>query len=112
MAKNGYFQLIVKGGDTYALIIPPIEGGAPVDVNRLTGYLDRNLLNQYDLKALAAACKDVSNQTEVRVGMAPFRPFNECMEVDISLDKMLVFCRFYPPSEVVITCTVMILCNS
>lgn len=99
MAKNGYFQLIVKGGDTYALIIPPIEGGAPVDVNRLTGYLDRNLLNQYDLKALAAACKDVSNQTEVRVGMAPFRPFNECMEVDISLDKMLVFCRFYPPSE-------------
>lgn len=99
MAKNGFFQLKVVGGDTYVVISPPVEGGMPVDVNRLTVYLDRQALNQYDLKALSEACKQIENQVELRVGMAPARPYNESMEVDISLDKMLVFCRFYPPSE-------------
>lgn len=98
-AKNGYAQLVVRGEDTNVIIYPPQEGGAPVDVKRLVSYLDRNLLDQYDLKALSDACGTMDEPKELHVGIAPFRPFNEIMEMDVSADKMLVFCRFYPASE-------------
>lgn len=98
-AQNGYAQLVVRGEDTNVIIYPPKEGGAPMDVNRLVSYLEKNLLNQYDLKELSRACKNTMEETEVKVGMAPFRAFNEMMEMEVSADKMLVFCRFYPSSE-------------
>lgn len=98
-AKNGYAKLVVRGEDTNVIVFPPQEGGAPMDVNRLVAYLERNLLNEYDLKKLSEACKNTEDQTELRVGMAPYRAFHETMEMEISADKMLVFCRFYPASE-------------
>ncbi len=98
-AQNGYAQLVVRGDDTNVIVFPPKEGGAPMDVNRLVSYLEKNLLNQYDLKQLSEACKSTDCEMEVRVGIAPFRAFNETMEMEISADKMLVFCRFYPASE-------------
>lgn len=98
-AQNGYAQLVVKGEDTNVIIYPPKDGGAPMDVNRLVSYLERNLLNQYDLKKLSQACKNMNSETELKVGMAPVRAYSESMELEVSADKMLVFCRFYPSSE-------------
>lgn len=95
---NGYAQLHVRGSETYVTIYPPQENGKPVDFNELTEYLGRNLLDGYDMAQLRQACRN-PQPTDVLVGPAPHRPFNETMLMRVSQDGMLVFCRFYPASE-------------
>ncbi|MBR0435514.1 MAG: DUF342 domain-containing protein [Lachnospiraceae bacterium] len=97
--KNGYVQLVVKGDETYAVVCPPAEGGTPLNVSEVIAYFDRQQLKSYDLKTVAAACNNLSQRTEFKVGMAPFRPYNEIMDVDVSLDRMQAVCRFFPPSQ-------------
>lgn len=99
MAKNGYAQLVVKGSETHVVVFPPEEGGKQMDVNELTAYLDRNQISGYDLKALSKACSNKEASTEVFVGVTPYNSYNETMDVDVSMDKMLVFCKFFPASE-------------
>lgn len=96
--KNGYAQLEVRGGETYVRIYPPQENGKPIDFNELTEYLNRNLMDAFDAGQLRQACRALQ-ETEVRVGPAPHRAFNETMYIRVSQDNMLVFCRFYPASE-------------
>ncbi|MBQ7077424.1 MAG: DUF342 domain-containing protein [Lachnospiraceae bacterium] len=97
--KNGYVQLVVRGDDTYCVINAPKDGGEPCKVSDVVAYLDRQQLKEYDLKALANACANREANTEFRVGMKPFRPYNEIMEIDIMEDRMSARCRFYPASE-------------
>lgn len=97
-ARNGYAQLSVRGDKTYVTIYPPQENGKPIDFNELTEYLGRNLLDGFDAGQLRLACRSLQT-TEVEVGAAPFRPYNETMYIRFSQDNMLVFCRFYPASE-------------
>lgn len=97
--KNGYVQLVVKGDETYAVIHPPVDGGTPLNVSEVIAYFDRQQLKDYDLKTVANACNNISQITEFKVGMAPYRPYNETMDVDVSLDRMQAICRFFPPSQ-------------
>ncbi len=96
--KNGYAQLSVRGDKTYVTIYPPQENGKPVDYNEVVDYLNRNLLDAFDAGQLRQACRAMQ-PTDVVVGPAPFRPYNETMYFRVSQDNMLVFCRFYPASE-------------
>ncbi len=96
--RNGYAQLSVRNGNTYVTIYPPQEHGKPIDFNELTEYLGRNLLDGFEPGQLRQACRALQ-PTEVVVGRAPFRPYNETMYIRVSQDNMLVFCRFYPASE-------------
>lgn len=96
---NGYVQLKVMGEDTYLIVYAPENMGKAPELNQVTSYLERNMLTEYNLKELSEALKVKENSVSVRVGMAPIRPFNETMNIDVSLDRMLAFCRFTPPSE-------------
>ncbi len=96
---NGYAQLSVREGATYVRIVPPQEGGKKQQINQLTEYLEANNLLDYNIKELAKLCEDSDGVSELKVGPAPFHPYDETMTMDVSEDKMLVFCTFYPPSE-------------
>ncbi|SFP91623.1 hypothetical protein SAMN02910358_00064 [Lachnospiraceae bacterium XBB1006] len=96
---NGYAQLVVKDGSTYVRVIPPTDGGKKQDMTVLTDYLERNQLTEYGVKDISVLCEKSDGETLVKVGPAPFRPYDEQIDIDISMDKMLVFCTFFPPSE-------------
>ncbi|MBE5900599.1 MAG: DUF342 domain-containing protein [Lachnospiraceae bacterium] len=96
---NGYAQLVVEGDNTLVKIMPPDEGGKKQDVASLTEYLERNQLNEYSVKELSVLCEKSDGVTTSKVGPAPFRPYDEQIDLNVSIDKMLVFCRFFPPSE-------------
>ncbi|MBE5905933.1 MAG: DUF342 domain-containing protein [Lachnospiraceae bacterium] len=96
---NGFAQLVVKDGSTYVKVMPPTDGGKKQDMTILTEYLDRNQLTEYGVKELSVLCEKSDGETLAKVGPAPFRPFDEQVDINVSLDKMLVFCSFFPPSE-------------
>lgn len=96
---NGYFQLQVKPEGVFVKIYPPTEGGEAVKFKELTDYLGFRQLEQYNVKELNDAVKNQSEITEVAVA-PPMELFvNESMDIEVSLDKMQVICRFYPPSN-------------
>ncbi|MCR4956001.1 MAG: FapA family protein [Lachnospiraceae bacterium] len=96
---NGYAQLVVKNDVTYVKVMPASNQGRALDISDLTNYLDKNLLTDYNIKELANLCNEADGSTEVRVGAAPFRPFDEMIDMEVSLDKMYASCRMFPPSE-------------
>ena len=102
---NGYAQLVVRDGITFVKVLPPDENGKKQDVNELVGYLENYQLQEYSIKDLSKLCNDSDGVTELRVGPAPYRPYDERFDMDVSEDKMLVFCKFYPASEGGITLT-------
>lgn len=97
---NGYFQLHVADNRTWMKIIPPMEGGSPVSIKMITGYLDEKSLTDYNMKEIVNVLnlKDQQEQ-EIMVGSAPYKPLAESIQLSISLDKMLVFMTAFPGME-------------
>ncbi len=98
-SKNGYFKLDIREGNVFLLVYPPEEGGKPLEYKEVTAYLEKKGYGMYDLKVLNQALNSTEGVQEVCVGIWNGLYENEHMEVTISIDKMLVFCRFYPPSN-------------
>ena len=96
--RNQYFQLEFR--DTFAClhIYPPQDGGAVLSITEVTEYLAAKKFEQYNLKELNAAIVNQEQESVVLVGDWDGIPVREDMKVIISLDKMKVTCRFYPPS--------------
>lgn len=98
-SKNGYFKLDIRNGSVFLLIYPPQNGGKAADYKEVTAYLDRKGYGVLDVRELNNALTVTEGVQEVCVGAWNGIYENEQMEVTISIDKMLVFCRFYPPSN-------------
>lgn len=96
---NGYFQVEVKKDGVFVKIYPPTEQGEALNIKEVMDYLEMRQLNQYDMKELNSAVKDSEREYLIRVAPPMDLFINETMTVDISLDKMKVTCRFYPPSN-------------
>lgn len=97
MQKNGYFQLQMREDGIFVQIFPQKEGGNPLNITEVVAYLDKFKYNQYDLKELNSAI--VGTGAVVRVADYKGDSVDEEMDVEVSLDKMLVSVRFYPPSN-------------
>lgn len=96
---NQYFQILTKEHKVSLRFIPPTDGGAALTIGEVTGYLESRNIRSYDIKALNAAVTNTEETSEVIVGDWDGIPFNEYMNMHVSLDKMKVTCRFYPASE-------------
>ncbi len=96
--RNQYFQLEPSGSAMCLHIYPPVEGGALLGINEVTDYLASKHCDKYDIKLLNEAIRNVQGESLVPVGIWDGIPVREDMSVTISLDKMKVTCRFYPPS--------------
>lgn len=97
--RNQYFQLVCREEKAFIHIYPPAEGGTVVKSSEITNYLDFRNLKAYDVKAINSALNKLEEESELYVGAWDGIPFNEAMDISVSLDKMKVFCRFFPPSE-------------
>jgi len=95
--RNQYFGLVFHGNEAFVHIYPPEDGGERLKINEITAYLDHRNYTSYDLKALNAALAS-EEDSEVSVGPWDGIEVRETMEIDMSMDRMEVFVRFYPPS--------------
>ena len=100
-SKNGYFKLDIRDTGVFLLIYPAENGGKSPEVKEATSYLEMKGYNSFNLKDLnqAILLSNTEGIQETYVGEWNGFQENEHMAVNISLDKMLVFCRFYPPSN-------------
>lgn len=96
--RNQYFQLEFRDTIACLHIYPPEEGGKMLSITEVTEYLAAKKLEQYNLKELNAAIVNHQDDSVIMVGDWDGIPICEEMKVTISLDKMKVTCRFYPPS--------------
>lgn len=100
MGKNAYFKLDIRDSGVTIQIFPPEDGGRKLDVKEVTEYLDTKGFTGYNLKEINDAVTVATQEMrQVWVGEGRKIYENEQMEVTISSDKMLAFCRFYPPSN-------------
>lgn len=96
--RNQYFQLEFRDTIVCLHIYPPLEGGQTLSITEVTEYLAAKKLEQYNLKELNAAIMNHQDEAVIIVGEWDGIPIREDMHVNISLDKMRVTCRFFPPS--------------
>lgn len=96
---NQYFRWVFRDGQAFLHFYPPTDGGEHININEVTAYLELKGYQTYDVKALGAALRD-SLEKELEVLVAPWNGIevSETMDVNVSLDKMKVTCRFYPAS--------------
>lgn len=97
--RNQYFQLEFRETTACLHFYPPVDGGKVLSVSEVIDYLNAKKLDKYDLKDLNAAVTNVTEESVIFVGDWDGIQCREDMVVTLSLDKMKVTCRFYPPSE-------------
>lgn len=96
--RNQYFQIEPRGVSACLHIYPPVEGGMMLNITEVTDYLASKKYDKYDLKELNAALNNAEEESVILVGDWDGIPHRETMDIRISLDKMKVVCRFYPPT--------------
>ncbi len=98
MMRNQYFQLVFHDNKSFLKIYPSLDGGDQLKINEVTSYLDLKKVGAYDTKAISAAIS-ANEETEVWLGPWDGIEHRGSMDIDISMDKMKVVARFYPPSS-------------
>ncbi len=98
-SRNGYFKLDIRDVGVFLLVYPPTGGGKPAEVKDAVAYLEQKGYKGFNLKELNQATLRMDGIQEVYVGEWNGFQENEQMALTVSIDKMLVFCRFYPPSN-------------
>lgn len=96
--RNGYFQIIMKGGKTYIRLVPPVDGGEPILLNELRDYLAFNKFAM-DPVVLSKELAGLEEPKELLLASVEGFPVNEYFELFLADDKMSVTVRFYPPSD-------------
>ncbi len=96
---NEYFQLVEQEQKAYLRIIPSVEDGEVLDVKEVMAYLTDIGYENFNMKELNDAV--VQNAEEKQVYVGPWKGFHEQEKVKltISRDFMLVYARFYAPSN-------------
>lgn len=97
--RNGYFKLDTRDNGVFLMVYAPEEGGKPVEIRQVTSYLDGKNFSGYDLKEINRMVGISEGTAEIYIGEWNGINENEMMEVNVSMDKMLAFCRFYAPSS-------------
>ncbi len=97
-SRNGYFQVIIKGGKTYVRLVPPVDGGEPILLNELREYLARNRF-EVDPTILSKELFELAEPKEILLASVAGYPINECFAMEISADRMQAIVRFYPASD-------------
>ncbi|MFG6382643.1 MAG: FapA family protein [Lachnospiraceae bacterium] len=98
-SKNGYFKLDIKEVGVFLQVYPPEEGGKPLEYKEVLSYLEERGYGKIDLKELNRVIALNEGMQEIYLDVWNGLQEDEQIIANISMDKMLVFCRFYPPSN-------------
>lgn len=95
---NAYFQIVNNNGMCAIKLVPPTNGGEPINREELLEYLSiKNML--YDVKALGQILSEHAN-TIVFPTQTPFQfKEGEYVKISIAPDNMSVSVRMIPPFE-------------
>ena len=96
--KNSYFKPIKRDGNVYLKFFPAQEGGKRLDVRDVQNYLNMQGYPDSDVIALNKGIIAEAPE-EVLVGTDLGNPFDESVMLSISMDSMLVWCKFYPGAD-------------
>lgn len=96
--RNQYFQMVFRDNQAWIHFFPPQDGGKILQINEVTSYLEMRNYRDYPLVELNQAIKNAQTDAEILLGPWDGILVREMMDVRVSLDKMKVTCRFYPPS--------------
>ncbi len=94
---NGYFQLVLNESGTNLSIFPPTNGGAIIDINEVTNYLQRRKII-FDITAVNVAIRNAKENTVFNLSNQKLLPEPEMLSVKVTADTMQAIARFYPPS--------------
>lgn len=94
---NGYFQLVSNEWGTGLNIFPPTDGGEPISINELIGYLQGKNIT-YDISSINMAIRDAKAPIAIAISNQKIFPQQEMMEVKVTPNMMEAVARFYPPS--------------
>ena len=95
---NGYFRLWGEAGDTRIKLIPPTDGGRPLEVGDVIDYLNFHKID-YDISALGSAVSSLEFETELFLNSDPLIPVNEELVITIDADRMCAWGRFTCASD-------------
>jgi len=97
-ARNAYFQIDVKAEGTFIKLFPPIEGGAPIDINELKQYL---ILRKYtpDVLAINKAINPHTKVVEIKLSDTIGYKEMESLDIKLADDGMTAIVRFYCSSN-------------
>ena len=96
---NQYFQLVEKDGNAYVKVIPAQSGGKALDIKEVLAYLEEIGYNVTDLQGLNQAINQSEEEKDVFIGSWRGYHEQEKMKTTVSGDQMLVYVRFYAPSN-------------
>lgn len=95
---NGYFRLVNGEKRTAIKMIPPTDGGRPIDINDVVEYLT---MKNYacDLPALRQAVETAEKEETEHLLCTQSRYVErECYKLTVSPDKMRAYAKFYAAS--------------
>ena len=96
---NGYFQLVEKNKKAYLKIFPAQSGGKALDIKEVLAYIEDLGYQGFDLRELNRVVTQSEQREEVLLGSWNGFHEQEKMKLNISSDDMLVYARFYSPSN-------------
>lgn len=96
--RNSYFKPLIMGNQFYLEFFPAMEGGKTLDTKEVISYLTDLGYHDYDMRELNEA--SVSDEpVKVLIGETGNNTFNERVIIMLSVDDMLVRCKFYPAAD-------------
>ncbi|RDU22405.1 DUF342 domain-containing protein [Anaerosacchariphilus polymeriproducens] len=99
--RNGYFQLhIEEGKGTFLRVYPPKGGGEQVKVAEVMEYLTRRHYENVDQLKMSKALKTMPEGAfQMKLSEEAKYHENESVVLNMTPDKMKIYGRFYPPSN-------------
>ena len=95
---NGYFQLVTGERSTKLRIVPPTEGGSPVDMKEVVLYLKQRNIS-YDISTLNVAADHMNADEQlIEINKITCMRERESYVSVMSQDHMSLTVRFYPES--------------
>lgn len=95
---NGYFQIVNRNNRCHIKLVPPVEGGEPINRNELTDYLSLKNM-EYDFKALCTVLDNLSDTAYFPTSTEFKYAEGEYAFVSTAQDGMTAFVRLVPPFE-------------
>ncbi|MBP1585180.1 MAG: DUF342 domain-containing protein [Lachnospiraceae bacterium] len=95
--RNGYFKIVKTQGGYGLSVFAPRDGGEPVRIQELIGYLDTNGIVYDIVKVKNAAESARDNILELGEGECP--AIRENYYLAIEDDNLKAVARFFPPSD-------------
>ena len=97
---NGYFRIVNGDNKTGIKLIPPTEGGKPIDINDIIEYM---AMKNYTcdlptLKRSIETAEEKGTETVLILEQKKRYAEPECFKLNVSPDKMQVYAKFYAGS--------------